>query len=223
MSAANNEQTYTGSSYDVFVSYSHGDPRGIGQAPLATWTHRLIDELRRDIESTSTEFDQIAIWDDREADPTLQLTPMLKDCVSSSALLMIVMSPRYLVSSWCKDELDWFSQELNRRYEDDGYTLVVRFADARGGVAGATERPEWQFPARILVPPTSNKGGGQALRMARPAPVRSRVFLCSQSPVHGRHAATAKVQGKIRPQEQHRSNLPATRRYADDILAQPSG
>ena len=50
MSSANSTMSYTGSSYDVFISYSHGDPRGTGRAPLANWTHRLIDELRQDIE-----------------------------------------------------------------------------------------------------------------------------------------------------------------------------
>jgi TIR domain len=126
MLAAGGKPSYTGAPYDVFISYSHGDPRATGKSPLAVWTHRLIDELRQDIESTSTEFDQLALWDDREADPASNLTPMLKDHVASSALLLIVMSPRYLNSPWCKDELTWFAQELGRRSEDEGCALVVR-------------------------------------------------------------------------------------------------
>jgi hypothetical protein len=126
MSASGGKSSYTGALYDVFVSYSHGDPRGTGKSPLALWTHCLIDALRQDIESTSTEFDQLALWDDREADPASNLTPMLKDHVSSSSLLLIVMSPRYLESPWCQEELDWFTQELRRRSEDEGCALVVR-------------------------------------------------------------------------------------------------
>ena len=56
----------------------------------------LTDSLTSSAEtsnSTSIEFDQLAFWDDREADPALNLTPMLKDCVSNSALLLVVMSP----------------------------------------------------------------------------------------------------------------------------------
>jgi hypothetical protein len=113
-------------SYDVFVSYSHGDPKGIGKTPLATWTHRLIDELEQDIHSTTTEFDQLALWNDRQADPTLKLTDTIKELVSRSALLLIVMSPRYLASAWCKDELQWFEEELRRRDHGEGCTLVVR-------------------------------------------------------------------------------------------------
>lgn len=140
MPATNSTMSYTGSPYDVFISYSHGDPRGTGRAPLANWTHRLIDELRQDIESTSTEFDQLALWDDREADPTLNLTPMLKDCVSKSALLLIVMSPRYLASSWCMNELEWFGEELRQRCKGEGHTLVVR--------ALPTQEEKWPPPLK---------------------------------------------------------------------------
>jgi hypothetical protein len=34
--------------YDVFVSYSHGDPRGAGESPLKTWSHALIEALIAD-------------------------------------------------------------------------------------------------------------------------------------------------------------------------------
>jgi hypothetical protein len=125
-SIASVKPSYTGAPHDLFISYSHGDPRGIGKSHLSFWTHRLIDELRQDIESISTEFDQLAIWDDREADPASKLTPMLKARVTSSSLLLIIMSPRYLDSPWCKQELDWFAQELRRRAEEDGCVLIVR-------------------------------------------------------------------------------------------------
>jgi hypothetical protein len=121
--------------YDVFVSYSHGDPKGIGRTPLAIWTHRLIDELEQDIHSTTTDFDQLQLWNDRQADPTVKLTDTIKDLVGRSALLLIVMSPRYLASSWCKDELQWFEEELRRRDQGEGCTLVVR--------ALPTEEKQW--------------------------------------------------------------------------------
>jgi hypothetical protein len=123
---ASNTPTYTGSPCDVFVSYSHGDPKGTGRGPLANWTHRLIDELRNDIDAVSIEFDQLRLWDDRETDPTRQLTKAIRDYVADSALLLIVMTPRYLASAWCRDELNWFNSELRRRSADEGCTFVVR-------------------------------------------------------------------------------------------------
>ena len=219
MSALSNAVSYTGAAYDLFISYSHGDPRGTGQAPLANWTYRLIDELRRDIESTSTEFDQLAFWDDREADPALNLTPMLKDCVSNSALLLVVMSPRYLASPWCKDELEWFNHELRQRCEGEGHTLVVRAsADPRGDVASTTEGHERPLLARILVPSTTSQGRCQALRLARPAAIRPRILRRSQSPLHDRDAALAEIEAESGAAIERHQNLHAIEGQADGLL-----
>ncbi|HEX8165820.1 MAG TPA: toll/interleukin-1 receptor domain-containing protein [Beijerinckiaceae bacterium] len=112
--------------YDVFMSYAHGDPDGAGTAPLVVWSQQLVEELKQDIKSTTVEFDNIQLCDDRDVDRTRKLTGMLKERVSGSALLLIVMSPRYLNSPWCKDELQWFAEELRRRDLQEGCTLVVR-------------------------------------------------------------------------------------------------
>jgi hypothetical protein len=91
--------------YDVFVSYSHG-VRGVGaDAPLREWTLELIRRLEVDIQQVDLEFDDLHIWRDEQIDPTIHLTDELRSKVKQSGILMIVMSPRYLASSWCKDEL----------------------------------------------------------------------------------------------------------------------
>ena len=104
--------------YDVFVSYSHGDPRGAGESPLKTWSHALIEALIADITSLSDEFDELAVWYDRDLDPTLQLTPELRRKVKAAAVLMILMSPRYLKSTWCGDERTWFQEQIEDRAAD---------------------------------------------------------------------------------------------------------
>jgi hypothetical protein len=55
---------------DAFVSYSHGDPKGVGDAPLRRWSLALIKALRDDILALATEFDDINIWCDEQIDPT---------------------------------------------------------------------------------------------------------------------------------------------------------
>jgi hypothetical protein len=112
--------------YDVFVSYSHGDPRGAGDSPLKTWSHALIKALIADITSLSDEFDDLAVWCDRDLDPTLQLTPELRRKVKAAAVLMILMSPRYLKSAWCGDERTWFQEQIEDRAADEGRVFVVR-------------------------------------------------------------------------------------------------
>lgn len=112
--------------YDVFVSYSHGDPRGVGDSPLRRWTVRLIHELEDEIRSVDPEFDDLAVWCDEAVDPTAHLTIELREKVQSSGILMVVVSPRYLSSSWCKDELTWFRDQVVSRSDDRGRVFLIR-------------------------------------------------------------------------------------------------
>lgn len=121
--------------HDVFVSYSRGDPTGVGDSPLKRWTETLIDKLREDIQSVDTEFDQLRFWMDAQLDPTAPLTQELRDKVKSSGILMIFMSPRYLKSTWCKDELKWFGEQIRERSGEQGRVFVIR--------AVATDESSW--------------------------------------------------------------------------------
>jgi TIR domain len=111
---------------DVFVSYSHGDPRGAGKSPLRDWTHALIGKLKSQILSLDTEFDDLNVWVDENIDPTAHLTEELRGKVGASGVLLIVMTKRYLGSSWCRDELEWFRKQIQDRAGDQGRVFVIR-------------------------------------------------------------------------------------------------
>lgn len=111
---------------DVFVSYSHGI-LGADSAPLRDWTLDLIGNLETAIRNTDPQLADLLMWRDEHNDPTKQLTPELREKVTGSAILMIVMSPWYLASTWCKDELEWFrGQVLEREGHGRGRVFVVR-------------------------------------------------------------------------------------------------
>lgn len=112
--------------YDVFVSYSHGDPDETGGSPLKEWSHDLIKALIADTKALQPEFRSLRVWWDKELDPTLQLTPELRRKVEAAALLMIVMSPNYLDSNWCRDEEGWFRSQVESRGEENGRVFVIR-------------------------------------------------------------------------------------------------
>ena len=111
---------------DVFVSYSHGDPRGAGDSPLKQWTHALIRKLEGQILALDDEFDDLHIWMDAQIDPTAHLSEELRRKVATSGVLLIVMSKRYLKSAWCRDELDWFRNQIRDRAGDVGRVFVLR-------------------------------------------------------------------------------------------------
>jgi hypothetical protein len=120
--------------YDAFVSYSHGARPGRDKAPLRDWTRNLIDDLEADM-YLDPEFTNLHVWCDREVDPTEHLTDGLRQTVKSSGILIIVMSRRYLTSSWCKDELEWFKEQVQDRSRDLGRVFVIR--------AENTDEKEW--------------------------------------------------------------------------------
>jgi TIR domain len=128
--------------YDIFVSYSHGDPGGAGESPLKTWSHALIEALIADISSLSDEFDALSVWYDRDLDPTLELTPALRRKVKAAAVLIILMSPRFLRSAWCGDERAWFQNQIEDRAGDGGRVFVVRVVPTDESVWPAFLRDE---------------------------------------------------------------------------------
>jgi hypothetical protein len=110
---------------DIFVSYSHGNPQG-GQAPLRDWTRDLVSRLKAGLRALQTEFDDLQVWMDPDVDPTAYLTDELKEKAGGCGILMIVMSNRYLESSWCKDELGWFQSQVEARPVGSGRVFVLR-------------------------------------------------------------------------------------------------
>ena len=109
---------------DIFVSYSHG-PLVEDRAPLRDWTQSVIRRLRY-LLSLDQEFDGLRLWMDPQTDPTAFLTDDLKAKASGCGVLMIVMSGRYLESSWCQDELEWFKQQVHDRARAAGRIFVLR-------------------------------------------------------------------------------------------------
>jgi hypothetical protein len=111
---------------DVFVSYAHGDPRHVGESPLKIWRVALVRRLESQILSLDTEYDALQIWMDEQIDPTAQLTEELRSKAAGSGILVIVMSKRYLASSWCRDELEWFRKQVQNRAGEPGRVFVIR-------------------------------------------------------------------------------------------------
>ena len=146
--------------YDVFVSYSHGDPKGAGGSPLKTWSHALIEALIADIRSLSPEFVNFDIWYDRELDPTLNLTPELRGKVKSAAVLMIMMSHWYLKSVWCHEEREWFEEQVEGHTSDGGRVFVIRVQFTEEGDWPDFLRDErgWASPGFRFHPPPEQPG-----------------------------------------------------------------
>lgn len=132
--------------YDIFVSYSHGDPKQTGTSPLKIWSHSFIEALKADFYALADDFDNVEIWYDKDIDPTLELTPELRSKVKASAILMIMMSPKYLKSAWCGDECAWFEEQIRDRAVGKGRFFVVRVVPTKDSSWPAFLRDERGHP-----------------------------------------------------------------------------
>jgi hypothetical protein len=100
--------------HDVFVSYSHGDVLGDGQALLKQWSQGFARELELELRAFPDLGRHINVFLDQSYRPEQGLDPMaplsdnLKREVSTSAVLALLMSPQYLGSPWCSQEREWW-------------------------------------------------------------------------------------------------------------------
>ncbi len=107
--------------YDIFVSYAHvdnarmpGDEQG--------WVSTLIETLEIYLQQKLGRRESYSIWRDPELPGNVPLTPEILETVRASSILLLVLSPGYLASRWCMQELDTF---LAEHTVEEGRIFVV--------------------------------------------------------------------------------------------------
>lgn len=100
---------------DVFVSYSHGKKEN-GRSRLKTWSFTFAKMLETELRESPYLSNVDVYVDDSDRpeqglDIANGLTAQLRDAASGSALLLVLMSPQYVKSSWCVDERNWWRQQ----------------------------------------------------------------------------------------------------------------
>jgi hypothetical protein len=117
--------------HDVFTSYAHGDFERAGTSYLKKWSLAFKRELQAEL---SYEFgsSNISIFIDENQRPDQgldkndPLTAQLRAAASGAALLLILMSPYYLDSDWCRDELSWWREQTGTEvFPEVGNRILV--------------------------------------------------------------------------------------------------
>lgn len=154
-----------GCEHDVFVSYAHLDNEPIA-AGQPGWVDALAERLQIEVSQRLGTRD-FRLWIDHRLDGNHPITPEILSAIRQSATLLVVMSPGYLHSEWCRRErtafLDLvedrvrggnvfvvFAREVARRelppeFGDlEGFRFWIQDAEARAdrplGVPDLTER-----------------------------------------------------------------------------------
>jgi len=116
-----------GFQHDVFVSYAHLDNEVLVQdnGHERGWVDALLDRLTPQLRSYLGTREVDLLVDHEFMRSNLPITEQILDHVRGSAVLLLVMSPGYLGSEWCRRERDSFLSVLDDRVSS-GSVFVVR-------------------------------------------------------------------------------------------------
>lgn len=118
--------------HDLFATYSHGDFDGSGASNLKKWSQAFVRELEGELRQ-DPKFRDLKIFLDQDHRPGQGLDPMdplsekLREEIGLASILIVLMSPHYLLSEWCGRELDWWVQSQEQHKPTaEGRVAVVR-------------------------------------------------------------------------------------------------
>jgi hypothetical protein len=93
--------------HDIFVSYAHVDNEPLGGADTR-WVTNLITGLKPLLGQKLGRADAYSLWMDYELRGHEALTPHILEQLQDTALFLLILSPGYLASEWCRRELSAF-------------------------------------------------------------------------------------------------------------------
>jgi MTH538 TIR-like domain (DUF1863) len=117
--------------HDLFISYSHGDVEQNGMSQLAAWSQDFAKTLESELR-LDPKFVNAGVFFDASRRPEQGLDRMhpladaIRQNVKDTGLLLILMSPHYVRSSWCRTERELWSELHGPSGNFWNRTLVAR-------------------------------------------------------------------------------------------------
>ncbi len=114
--------------HDLFISYAHVDDDPMGAARDG-WVTTMFRELRSKLSQKLGRSDAFAPWKDDGLSLHEGVTLQIMDAIGKTALLVVILSPGYLKSTWCLREKDTFLRYLRERRRSGTRVFVVELDD----------------------------------------------------------------------------------------------
>ncbi len=112
-----------GCAYDTFLSYAHVDDLPVPGSSIATgWVSVFYETLENEVRQRLGRTD-VALWKDDELRYDQSLSRQLTETVRASAILVVMLSPGYVSSDWCRRERTAFLEAVRAR--GDAPVLVI--------------------------------------------------------------------------------------------------
>jgi len=99
--------------HDIFVSYAQADNESLLPGESG-WVTHLISGLKILLGKKLGHQGTFSLWMDYELRGNSVVTPQIYEELSNSATLLVILSPAYLASQWCRLELNTFLAEQGK-------------------------------------------------------------------------------------------------------------
>lgn len=123
--------------HDIFISYAHVDDELLPGAELG-WVTTLEKGLRTRLAQQLGRKDAFSLWMDPQLARHQGVTPQILEILQRTAILVVILSPGYVASEWCRREKDTFLKLLSDRARAGSRVFVVE----RDRVEPSTRPPE---------------------------------------------------------------------------------
>ena len=118
---------------DIFVSYAQ-----IDDVPVLSdtgWVSSFVRHIEHRLDQRFGRAGICSLWMDRKLLGNEPFSAGIMDAVQNSVILLVVMSPAYLQSEWCRQEANAFLKSLADKQDELQRVFVVEVLP--------TERSEW--------------------------------------------------------------------------------
>jgi hypothetical protein len=106
---------------DIFVSYAIVDDNPFPGVQTG-WVTTLINSIQIRLAQRLGRSDAYTLWMDHQLARHVKLTPQIMDALRQTAIMIIVLSPGYLGSDWCKREKNIFLELIK---ESDSRVFII--------------------------------------------------------------------------------------------------
>lgn len=130
----------------VFVSYAHADDEPF-EPDTDGWVTRFVANLEKSVHMQRGG-QRVSLWMDHRLEPQRHLDAELRRRIADSRVFLAFLSPSYLESTWCAQEMDTFVRLVGQGSGADRVFLIeVRPTDRtdwHAGVRDLASRPFWR-------------------------------------------------------------------------------
>jgi hypothetical protein len=112
--------------HDLFVSYAWVDDRTDSKDDDDKgWVSSLVEQLRIRVEELLGRIDSVSIWQDDQLAKNVDFDRAITTTLGETAMLLVIFSPGYLASDWCRRERDTFLRWMRDRLESGSRLFLV--------------------------------------------------------------------------------------------------